>query len=81
MRYRPSEAAARLRMALLVCIAVDDQETPEELTRQLAERAPDGRLKRYPGTHFAFYQDAQTRQTVLADQIAFYRTVLTPQPG
>ncbi|MEU8248337.1 hypothetical protein [Nonomuraea sp. NPDC048916] len=67
-------------MPLLVCIAVHDQESPQELTRQLAVRAPHGRLKRYPGTHFSFYHDEQTRQTALADQIAFYRTVLHAQP-
>ncbi|MFB4316119.1 alpha/beta hydrolase [Actinomadura sp. 21ATH] len=69
-RYRP--APERLRVPLLVCIAADDRETPEETTRVLAERAPDGELKRYPGTHFGFYDDPATRERVMADQIAFF---------
>lgn len=72
MRYRPAEAAARLTMPLLVCIAADDEATPEELTREPAERAPQGRLERYPGSHFSFYNDPDTRRAVLAAQIAFY---------
>lgn len=74
MRYRPAEAAARLTMPLLVCVAAHDRATPEELSRELAERAPHGLLKRYPGTHFSFYNDPDTRRTVLTDQIAFYHS-------
>lgn len=77
MRHHPSEAAARLRMPLLVCLADDDQATPEPLARQLADQAPHGQLKRYPGTHFTFYADEQTRRSVLADQIGFCRAQLT----
>jgi uncharacterized protein len=75
MRYRPGEVAHRLAMPVLVSIAEDDRETPEEMTRQIAERAPRGELRRYPGTHFAFYRDP-VRGQVLADQIAFLRTHL-----
>ncbi len=75
MRYRPGEAAHRLTMPVLVSIAEDDRETPEESTRQIAERAPRGELRRYPGTHFGFYRDP-VRQRVLADQIDFLRTNL-----
>jgi fermentation-respiration switch protein FrsA (DUF1100 family) len=71
MRYRPAEDAARLAMPLLVCIAIDDRETPEATARLLADRAPHGTLLRYPGTHFDFYTDQATRDRVLADQIAF----------
>jgi uncharacterized protein len=77
MRYHPSKAASRLSMPLLVCLAVDDQATPEPLARQLADQAPHGQLKRYPGTHFTFYHDEQTRRSVLADQIGFCRAELT----
>ncbi|WP_106400142.1 alpha/beta hydrolase [Actinocorallia populi] len=73
MRYRPAEDAAHLTMPLLVCIAAQDRETPEETTRELAERAPHGELRRYEGSHFAFYTDPSIREEVLADQIAFYR--------
>ena len=75
MRYRPGEVAHRLAMPLLVSIAEDDREGPEELTRQLAERAPRGELRRYPGDHFDFYRDP-VRRRVLADQIEFLRTHL-----
>lgn len=73
MRYRPGDEAHRLRMPLLlVCIAEHDLETPEELSRQIAERAPRGELRRYPVSHFDFYRDP-VRQRVLADKIDFLR--------
>ena len=74
-RYRPGEVAHRLAMPVLVSIAEDDRETPEETTRQIAERAPRGELRRYPGTHFNFYRNP-VRQRILADQIDFLRTHL-----
>ena len=77
MRYRPEESAARLRVPLLVCLAADDAESPEELSSRLARRAPQGRLRHYPGTHFSFYTDAGPRQRVAADQIAFVDEVLS----
>ncbi|MDO3685488.1 alpha/beta hydrolase [Micromonospora sp. C28ISP2-4] len=76
MRYRPADAAARLAVPLLVCLATDDAETPVELSSQLAERAPHGTLKLYPGTHFSFYTDPRTRRIVASDQIAFIREAL-----
>jgi dienelactone hydrolase len=79
MRYRPGEVAHRLAMPVLVSIAEDDRETPEETTRQIAERAPRGEVRRYPGTHFDFYRDPVRRQ-VLADQIDFLHTHLAA-PG
>lgn len=75
MRYRPGEVAHRLAMPLLVSIAEDDREGPEELTRQIAERAPRGELRRYPGDHFDLYRDP-VRRRVLADQVEFLRTHL-----
>ncbi|MBO3742638.1 alpha/beta hydrolase [Actinoplanes flavus] len=71
MRYHPDAAAARLAVPLLVCTAVADAQTPVELCRRLADRAPQGMLKLYAGTHFSFYSDARTREAVAADQIAF----------
>jgi len=79
MRYRPGEVAHRLAMPLLVCTAEDDQETPEETTRQIVSRAPRGEWRRYPGTHFDFYRDPVRRQ-VLADQTDFLRAHLTNTP-
>jgi pimeloyl-ACP methyl ester carboxylesterase len=75
MRYRPGDEAHRLGMPVLVCIAERDLETPEELSRQIAERAPRGELRRYPVSHFDFYRDP-VRQRILADQIDFLRTHL-----
>jgi alpha-beta hydrolase superfamily lysophospholipase len=72
MRYHPAEDAARLTMPLLVCVAINDQETPEAMARQLADRAPRGTLLRYPGTHFDFYTDQATQDHVLNDQITFF---------
>ena len=60
-------------MPLLVCIAEGDEATPEAKTRPIAERAPRGELRRYPGDHFAFYQDGEVRRQALADQIEFLR--------
>jgi fermentation-respiration switch protein FrsA (DUF1100 family) len=76
MRYKPGEVAHRLGMPVLVSIAERDNETPEELSRQITERAPRGEFRRYPGTHFDFYRDP-VRQRILADQIDFLRTHLT----
>ncbi|MFG3437590.1 alpha/beta hydrolase [Nonomuraea sp. NPDC047897] len=73
MRYRPAEAAARLACPLLVCVAAEDRETPLETTRALADRAPRGELRVYPGTHFTFYTDPGFRERVVADQIDFFR--------
>jgi alpha-beta hydrolase superfamily lysophospholipase len=73
MRYRPAEAAAGLACPLLVCVAAEDRETPLDITRELADRAPRGELRVYPGTHFTFYTDLGLRSRVVADQIDFYR--------
>ncbi|MFI6536962.1 alpha/beta hydrolase [Nonomuraea sp. NPDC050547] len=78
MRYRPAEAAARLACPLLVCVAADDQETPLETTRELADRAPEGELRAYPGTHFTFYTDPALRARVVADQIDWLAKRGTP---
>ncbi|MEU4344398.1 alpha/beta fold hydrolase [Nocardia sp. NPDC023852] len=79
MRYHPDRAAARLTMPLLVCVAADDHETPIETTRALAEQAPRGELRSYPGTHFTFYTDPATREHALTDQTTFLRRCLQPQ--
>ncbi|MBB5084088.1 alpha/beta hydrolase [Nonomuraea endophytica] len=73
MRYRPAEDAARLTQPLLVCIAAADRETPGETTRALANSAPRGEIREYPGTHFSFYTDPGIRDQVAADQITFLR--------
>ncbi|WP_454194059.1 alpha/beta hydrolase [Nocardia sp. Marseille-Q1738] len=73
MRYRPAESAARLSCPLLVCVAAEDRETPLENSRELADRASNGELRVYPGTHFTFYTNPEFRDRVVADQIDFYR--------
>jgi fermentation-respiration switch protein FrsA (DUF1100 family) len=83
LRYRPALDAARLRAALLVCVAIDDTESPEAMTRELADRAPHGTLLRYPGTHFDFYTDPSVRERALADQLGFLheRLQISPRVG
>lgn len=67
---------------MLVCIAAEDQATPEELTRPIAERARRGELKRYAGGHFDFYNAQHIRQQVMTDQVEFLRRHLSPMgPG
>lgn len=78
--YRPSRSAKRCAMPVLVCIAEMDRETPPELTRALALRAPRGELRAYPCSHFQFYSEA-VRPTVLADQVNFLKTHLFGFPG
>ncbi|MFC4123901.1 alpha/beta hydrolase [Nocardia rhizosphaerae] len=73
-RYHPADAATRLSCPLLVCAAADDRETPVETSRELAERAPRGELRVYPGTHFSFYTDPALRARVGTEQIDFLRT-------
>jgi fermentation-respiration switch protein FrsA (DUF1100 family) len=80
LRYRPALDAARLRTALLVCVATDDTETPEAMATELADKAPHGTLRRYPGTHFDFYTDPSVRDRVLADQLAFLHEHLHISP-
>jgi quorum-quenching protein AidA len=80
LRYRPALDAARLPAPLLVCLAIDDTETPEAMARELADRAPHGTVRRYPGTHFDFYGDPSVRDQALADQLAFLVEQLHPSP-
>jgi dienelactone hydrolase len=78
MRYRPALDAARLQAPLLVCAAEQDRETPVETARALANAAPRGMLRVYPGTHFDFYTDPAIRERALADQLQFLHQHLHP---
>jgi uncharacterized protein len=71
LRYRPALDAARLQAPLLVCAAEQDRETPVDTARALANAAPRGVLRVYPGTHFDFYTDPAIRDRALADQLQF----------
>ena len=75
MRYKPADFAPAVRVPLLVCAAALDQETPEASAREIAERAPNGRVITYPISHFDVYRD-DVRQKVLADQLHFLQLTL-----
>jgi dienelactone hydrolase len=72
MRYRPSDTADRIACPLLVCVAQDDRETPPELARPLAKRAPKGEFRMFPGSHMRFY-DPNAQVGIIAEQIDFLR--------
>jgi len=70
-RYR-SGAAERLVMPLLVCVADRDLEASPAFAIEVARRAPQGDVRRYPVGHFdVYFEPLRTR--VIADQIAFLR--------
>lgn len=75
MFYRPGRQARKLAMPLLLALAEWDKETPAELTSPIAEQARRGEIRRYPCSHFQFYDEA-VRPVVLADQTSFLRTHL-----
>jgi fermentation-respiration switch protein FrsA (DUF1100 family) len=66
---------------VLVTVAEDDREAPVEQSRLIADEAPQGRLRSYPGGHIDFYSDEDLRARVLDDQAGFLRTVLLPEPA
>ncbi len=74
MRYRPAEHAVRVRCPALVCIGTRDVESTPQAARALAAALPRGRLREYPLTHFDFYR-GQLRTAVVADQLAFLRSI------
>lgn len=68
--YRPGPRAERLGMPVLVCVADDDPITPPGPAIRMADRAPRGELRRYPGGHFGLYQ-GERFEHVISDQIEF----------
>jgi dienelactone hydrolase len=78
MRYKPSDAARRVRVPLLACIAKGDRETPLELAREIVEEAPCGEAREYPVAHFDFYRP-EIREHVIVDQLAFLTKHLGPE--
>ena len=70
--YSPLRKAASVRCPLLVQVAVDDLTTPPGPARELAERAPRGELREYPGGHFDVYL-GELFERVVGDQIEFLR--------
>lgn len=73
--YRPGRRAHQLRMPVLLSLAERDGETPVQLARPIAMRAPRGELRCYPCSHFEMYNDP-VRRIVVSDQISFLRTHL-----
>lgn len=78
MGYRPGRGVARIRGALLVCVATRDRETPAATTRGLAATAPRGTTIEYDVSHFDIYRPG-VRERVLRDQVDFLRAVFTPR--
>jgi fermentation-respiration switch protein FrsA (DUF1100 family) len=72
LSYRPIAWAYRLRMPLLVCVAEHDRYASPALAVEMAERAPQGEVRRYPVGHFDLYS-GEMREQVIADQIEFLR--------
>lgn len=74
--YRPGRQARNIRCPVLLSLAEHDREVPVSMARKVCEQAPFGEMRRYPCTHFDFY-NPQVRPHVMADQISFLRTHLT----
>ncbi|MGH4012764.1 MAG: alpha/beta hydrolase [Pseudonocardiaceae bacterium] len=70
--YRPGRRAEHLGMPVLVCVTDADPITPPRPAVRMAERAPRGELRHYPGGHFALYQ-GEMFERVIDDQIRFLR--------
>lgn len=73
--YRPGKLAGRVQCPLLFSLAECDKEAPIEMALRAARLAPFGEVRRYPCTHFDFY-DPQVRPTIVRDQASFLRTHL-----
>lgn len=79
-RYRPFDAAARIRCPWLVLVCDDDAVTPADRAAALASRAPHLELHRLPTGHFEVYTGEWFERAV-AVQIEFLRRhLLRPDP-
>ena len=72
--YSPIRHVAGVTCPALIQVVDDDALTPTRQGRKLAHRLPRGTLKSYPGHHFDVYLEPLFT-TVIADQIAFLRSV------
>lgn len=68
--YRPGRKASRVRCPLLVQVADHDAITPPAPAMRVAQRAPQGELRSYPGDHFDLYFGDRFESAV-ADQLDF----------
>ena len=74
VRYRPHEAAGRLAMPLLLCIAERDRYASPELARRVAKAAARSELHAYPIEHFDAYLGEHDE--LIGDQIEFLARTL-----
>jgi hypothetical protein len=74
-KFKPSTLAPRVEAPMLVCAAEDDL-APVAVVAELADLAPRGQLRVFPGNHFDFYLDPGLRDTVLEEQLTFVQDQL-----
>ena len=72
--YSPIRYATAVRCPALIQVVDNDALTPTLQARKMAHRLPRATLKSYPGHHFDIYLEPLF-STVIADQIAFLRSV------
>lgn len=72
---RPAQNSPHIHCPLLVCACDNDLVTPAAQAARVADRAPNGALKRYPIGHFDAYTDPHFEH-VVRDQIEFLNRAL-----
>lgn len=75
--WRPVTSAARVSCPLLVQVGDRDETTPPAPAIRMAERAPQGELRRYPVGHFEPY-NGEWFESFVSDQIDFLQRALVP---
>ena len=79
--YRPARLASRLHCPWLLCVGEADRVARPGPAIAAARRAPLGELRTYPGVdHFDIY-DGPEHEAVVADELAFLRRHLLPDPA
>ncbi len=73
--FSPLRQAAKVECPLLVQVCADDAITPPPPARKVAERAPRGELREYPGGHFEVYLGDHFERSI-TDQLDFLERVL-----
>lgn len=73
--YRPGRRAKTVDCPLLLSLAENDKEGPIQMALRAARLAPFADIRRYPCTHFDFY-DPRIRRVIVQDQLSFLRTHL-----
>jgi pimeloyl-ACP methyl ester carboxylesterase len=79
--YDLARKVRRISCPILYCIVEDDDVNPPALGRLVAERAPRGELRTYPGGHFDPFL-GENLDRMAADQVDFLsRHLDSPTPG